>query len=57
MKVSVRGFILLKSAEKMKVWYTQLRWSTIFAENASDQLKRILHCCGIDISLETIISV
>ena len=37
--------------------YTQLRWSTIFPENVSDQLKLILRYCGIEISLEMIIDV
>lgn len=37
--------------------YTQLRWSTIFAENASDLLTVILHGCGIQRTFETIMSV
>jgi len=37
--------------------YTQLRWSTIFAENASDLLTVILHRCGIQRTFETIMSV
>ncbi len=57
--VSRRTYSIVRSLnpEKMKVRYTQLRWSTIFAENASDQLKLILRYCGIEISLETIIGV
>jgi len=37
--------------------YTQLRWSTIFAENTSALLTVILHRCGIQITVETIMSV
>ena len=37
--------------------YTQLRWSTTFAENASDLLTVILHICGIQRIFETIMSV
>lgn len=37
--------------------YTQLRWSTIFAENASDLLTVILYICGIQRTFETIMSV
>jgi IS4 transposase len=42
--VSRRIFNIVRSLnpEKLKVRYTQLRWSTIFSENASDQLKLIL---------------
>ncbi|OED03824.1 hypothetical protein A9239_13500 [Methanosarcina sp. A14] len=43
-------------SEKM-ARYTQLRWSTIFAENASDLLTVILHRCGIQRTFETIMSV
>jgi putative transposase len=42
--------------EKM-VRYTQLRWSTIFAENASDLLTVILKDCGIERTFETVMSV
>ena len=42
--------------EKM-VRYTQLRWSTIFAENASDQLTLILRFCGIERTFETVMGV
>ena len=41
----------------MNARYTQLRWSTIFAENASDLLTVILHRCGIQRTFETIMSV
>jgi IS4 transposase len=34
--------------------YTQLRWSTIFAENADDQLTLILRYLGIERTLDTI---
>jgi len=37
--------------------YTQLRWSTIFAENALDLLIVILQICGIDRTFETIMDV
>lgn len=37
--------------------YTQLRWSIIFAENASDQLTLILRYLGIERSLEIIAGV
>ena len=42
--------------EKM-VRYTQLRWSTVFAENANDQLTLILRYCGIERSFETVMDV
>src|SRR4030043_451451 len=42
--------------EKM-VRYTQLRWSTIFTENASDQLTLILRYYGVDRTFETIMNV
>ncbi len=37
--------------------YTQLRWSTIFAENASDLLTVILKDCGIERTFEIVMSV
>jgi putative transposase len=43
--------------KKKMVRYTQLRWSTIFAENASDQLTSILRYCGIKRTFETIMDV
>ena len=57
--VSRRIYSIVRSlnAGKKMVRYTQLRWSTIFAENASDQLKLILRYWGIEISLEMIIDV
>ena len=39
------------------VRYTQLRWSTIFAENASVLLTVILQDCGIERTFETVMSV
>lgn len=42
--------------EKM-VRYTQLRWSTIFTENASDQLTLILRYCGIEKTIEIVMEV
>jgi len=57
--VSRRIYNIVRSLnpEKLKVRYTQLRWSTIFSENASDQLKLILQYCGLELSLETFIDV
>ncbi len=43
--------------KKKMVRYTQLRWSTIFAENASDQLTAILRYCGIKRTFETVMDV
>ena len=37
--------------------YTQLRWSTIFTENADRQLTLILRYCGIERTLETVMNV
>ncbi|AKB51790.1 Mobile element protein [Methanosarcina barkeri str. Wiesmoor] len=58
--VSRRIYSLVRKStthpEKM-ARYTQLRWSTIFAENASDLLTVILHRCGIQRTFETIMSV
>lgn len=42
---------------KDMIRYTQLRWSIIFAENASDQLTLILRYLGIERTLETIAGV
>ncbi len=42
--------------EKM-VRYTQLRWSTIFTENASEQLTLILRYCGVGRTFETVMNV
>ncbi len=42
--------------EKM-VRYTQLRWSTIFTENAGDQLTLILRYYGIERTFETVMNV
>jgi IS4 transposase len=39
------------------VRYTQLRWSTIFTENASDQLTLILRYCGVERTFETVMNV
>ena len=46
-----------ENKKKMKLRYTQLRWSTIFSENANDQLKLVLKYCDLDLTLETIIDV
>lgn len=45
------------SPEDKMVRYTQLRWSTIFTENASDQLTLILRYCGVERSFETVMNV
>ncbi len=42
--------------EKM-VRYTQLRWSTVFTENASDQLTLILRYYGVERTFETVMNV
>lgn len=57
--VSRRIYNIVRSIndDKLKVRYTQLRWSTIFSENASDQLKLVLQYCGIELSLDTIMDV
>jgi putative transposase len=58
--VSRRIYNLVRNSssnpEKM-VRYTQLRWSTIFAENASVLLTVILQDCGIERTFETVMSV
>ena len=58
--VSRRIYTLVRNSasnpEKM-VRYAQLRWSTIFAENASVLLTVILQDCGIERTFETVMSV
>ena len=50
--------IVRKHSPKEKlVRYTQLRWSTIFTENASDQLTLILRYYGVERTFETIMNV
>lgn len=50
--------IVRKHSPKEKMArYTQLRWSTVFAENANDQLTLILRYCGIERTFETVMSV
>src|SRR5659263_588613 len=39
------------------VRYNQLRWSTIFTENAGDQLTLILRYCGVKRTFETVMNV
>ncbi|HYN45016.1 MAG TPA: IS4 family transposase, partial [Candidatus Limnocylindrales bacterium] len=39
------------------VQYTQLRWSTIFSENAGDQLTLILRYYGVERTFETVMNV
>ena len=58
--VSRRIYSLVRNSTthpKKMVRYTQLRWSTIFAEKASDLLTVVLHRCGIQRTFETIMSV
>jgi len=57
--VSRRIYALVRENNpgKKLVRYTQLRWSTIFAENASDQLTTILEYCGITRTFETVMTV
>jgi len=45
------------SQKERIVRYTQLRWGTIFAENASDQLTLVLAYCGIQRTFETVMGV
>ncbi len=50
--------IVRKHSSKDKiVRYTQLRWSKIFAENASEQLTLILRYYGIERTFETVMGV
>lgn len=50
--------IVRKHSPKEKMArYTQLRWSTIFTENASDQLTLILRYCGVERTFETVMNV
>jgi len=57
--VSRRIYSLVRkySPKEMVARYTQLRWSTIFAENADKQLTLILHYCGIERTIETVMNV
>lgn len=57
--VSRRIYTLVREHNpgKKMVRYTQLRWSTIFAENAGDQLTLILRYCGIERTFETVMLV
>jgi len=57
--VSRRIYCLVRDQNpgKKMVRYTQLRWSTIFSEMASDQLTTILQYCGIQRTFETVINV
>ncbi len=50
--------IVRKHSPKEKMArYTQLRWSRIFTENASDQLTIILRYCGVERTFETVMNV
>jgi putative transposase len=53
----VYSIVRKHSPKEQMVRYTQLRWSTIFAENASDQLTAILHYCGIERTFEMVMNV
>ena len=57
--VSRRIYCLVRDANpgKKMVRYTQLRWSTIFAETASDLLTSVLNCCGLSKNFETVMGV
>lgn len=57
--VSRRIYTIIRRCNpgKKMVRYTRLRWSTIFAENASDQLTAILHYIGIQRTFGTVASV
>ncbi|MBW6481213.1 MAG: IS4 family transposase [Bacteroidales bacterium] len=57
--VSRRIYSLIRkySPKEMVARYTQLRWSTIFAENADKQLTLILRYCGIERTIETVMNV
>jgi len=57
--VSRRIYSLVRkySPKEMVARYTQLRWSTIFAENADKQLTLILRYCGIERTIETVMNV
>ncbi|MDJ1423116.1 MAG: IS4 family transposase [Candidatus Methanoperedens sp.] len=57
--ISRRIYSLVRkySPKEKIVRYTQLRWSRIFAENASDQLTLILRYCGIERTFETVMKV
>ena len=59
LKVSGNSLILPKKVENPEkmIRYTQLRWSTIFAENASDLLTVVLKDSGIERTFETVMSV
>jgi len=57
--VSRRIYSLIRkySPKEMVARYTQLRWSTIFTENADKQLTLILRYCGIERTIETVMNV
>ncbi|HEY9246970.1 MAG TPA: IS4 family transposase [Candidatus Methanoperedens sp.] len=57
--VSRRIYSLIRkySPKEMVARYTQLRWSTIFAENADKQLTLILRYCGVERTIETVMNV
>lgn len=57
LKVCVTHAIEQLALEQKMVRYTQLRWSTIFTENASDQLTLILRYYGVERTFETVMNV
>jgi len=57
--ISRRIYSLIRkyNPKEIRARYTQLRWSTIFTENADRQLTLILRYCGIERTFETVMNV
>ena len=53
----IYNLVVEYSQKERMVRYTQLRWSTIFAENASNQLTLVLAYCRIQRTFETVMEV
>ncbi len=53
----IYNIVRTHSRKEKMVRYTQLRWSTIFTENASDQLTLILRYYGVERTFETVMNV
>lgn len=51
------NLVLEHAPEGQLVRYTQLRWSTVFAETANDLLTSVLACCGIKRTFEMVMGV
>ena len=49
--------VRLSAPQRQVVRYTQLRWATIFAENADTLLSAVLHSCGIVRTFDLVASV